>query len=150
MGYDLTVQGLIRKRAELAGHVEELHIKLASLMAALNAIDSSIRVFKPTIELDDLPCRIPPAPMTAFRGEFQRFLLDELRKAGRPLSTLELAESVMARRALDPSDKIVSKLIARRTGYALCKLRKAGKVVSRSIDRRGGLQEWRLVQIKLP
>ena len=142
MGYDLTVQGLIRKRAELAGEVEALHMQLASLMAALNAIDSSIRVFKPTIELDDLPCRIPPAPMTAFRGEFQRFLLDQLRHAARPLSTLELAAAVMERRALDPTDKIVASLIARRTGYALCKMRRSGLVTSKAVDRKGGLQEW--------
>jgi len=142
MGYDLTVQGLIRKRAELAGQVEALHMQLASVMASLNAIDTSIRVFKPDIDLEDLPSRIPPAPMTAFRGEFQRFLLDELRKAGRPLSTLELAAMVMERRALDPTDKIIGKLIARRTGYALCKLRRNGMLTSRDVDRRGGLQEW--------
>jgi hypothetical protein len=142
MGYDLTVQGLIRKRAELAGQVEALHMQLSSLMASLNAIDTSIRVFKPDIDLEDLPSRIPPAPLTAFRGEFQRFLLDELRKADRPLSTLELAASVMERRALDPADKIVSRLIARRTGYSLCKMRRSGLVTSRAIDRRGGLQEW--------
>ena len=149
MGYDLTVHGLIRKRADLAGQVEALHIHLASLMASLNAIDTSIRVFKPDIDLEDLPSRIPPAPMTAFRGEFQRFLLDELRKAERPLSTLELAASVMGRRMLDPTDKIVASLIARRTGYALCKMRKAGTVASRAIDRKGGLQEWSTSQFAI-
>ena len=147
MGYDLTVQGLIRKRAELAGDVEALHIKLASLYAALNALDTSIRVFKPAIELDDLPCRVPPAPMTAFRGEFQRFLLDRLRNAERPLSTLELAADVMEQRKLDARDKIVASLIARRTGYALCKLRQKGLVTSRDIFRRGGLQEWTIVSV---
>lgn len=143
----MTVQGLIRKRAELAGQVEGLHMQLASLMVSLNAIDTSIRVFKPTVELDDLPCRIPPAPMTAFRGEFQRFLLDELRKAELPLSTLELAAMVMEKRLLDPTDRIVAQLIARRTGYALCKMRKKGMVTSRAIDRRGGLQEWKIAPV---
>lgn len=142
MGYDLTVQGLIRKRAELAGQVEALHMQLASLMASLNALDTSIRVFKPMVELDDLPSRVPPAAMTAHRGEFQRFLLDQLRKAERPLSTLELAAAVMEKRFLDPTDKIVASLIARRTGYALCKLRRNGVVTSRAVGRRGGLQEW--------
>lgn len=144
MGYDLTVQGLIRKRADLAGQVEALHMQLASLYASLNAIDTSIRVFKPAIDLDDLPTRIMPSPMTAYRGQFQRFLLDTLREAGLPMSTLELAAAVMGERMLDPTDKIVASLIARRTGYALCKLRRKGVVTSRDIYRRGGLQEWRV------
>lgn len=144
MGYDLAIHGLIRKRAELAGQVEGMHMQLASLYAALNAIDMSIRVFKPSIELDDLPTRILPAPMTAYRGQFQRFLLDTLRNSDHPLSTLELAAAVMGQRMLDPTDRIVASLIARRTGYALCKLRRKGVVTSRDIYRRGGLQEWRL------
>lgn len=130
MGYDLTVQGLIRKRAELAGQVEAMHCQLASLMNQLNAIDTSIRVLKPDIDLGDLPERIPPVPFTAFRGEFQRFLLDELRKANGPLDTFRLAEMVCERRALDATDKIVFRPIARCTGYALSKLRRSGKVHS--------------------
>ena len=143
MGYDLTVQGLIRKRAELAGQVEAMHCQLASLMAALNAIDTSIRVFRPDIDLGDLPERIPPAPFTAFRGEFQRFLLDALRKANGPMDTFRLAEMVCERRGLDAADKIVFRLIARRTGYALSKLRRAGKVESRRVSG-NGLMEWTL------
>ena len=117
---------------------------LASLMAQLNAIDTSIRVFRPAIDLGDLPAKIPPAPFTAFRGEFQRFLLDTLRGADRPLNTLELGEAVMATRALDASDKIVARLIARRTGYALCKLRRKGVVTSRRLGTRNGPMEWRI------
>lgn len=144
MGYDLTVQGLIRKRAEIAGQVENLHMELASLMAQLNALDSSIRVFKPGIELSDLPERLPPAPFTAFRGEVQRFLLEELRKANHPLTTFDLAAAVMERRGLDATDKIVFTLIARRTGYALSKLKRAGRVDSRRVSRNGWMA-WELV-----
>ncbi|HYC95041.1 MAG TPA: hypothetical protein VEB39_05015 [Sphingomicrobium sp.] len=143
MQYDLTVQGLIRKRAEIAGQVEAMHCQLASLMNQLNALDQSIRVFKPDIDLADLPERIPPAPFTAFRGEFQRFLLEELRKANKPRTTFELAEAVCERRSLDAADKIVFRLIARRTGYALSKMRRAGKVRSRRICG-NGMMEWAL------
>jgi hypothetical protein len=146
MGYDLTVQGLIRKRAEIAGQVEAMHCQLASMMSQLNALDQSIRVFKPDIDLADLPERVPPAPFTAFRGEFQRFLLDELRKANKPRTTFELAEAVCERRALDATDKIVFRLIARRTGYALAKLRKGGKVTSRRAHRSAPLS-WQLAVV---
>ena len=145
--YELTVHGLIRKRADLAGQVEALHMQLASLMAQLNAIDTSIRVFRPAIDLEDLPEGVPPAPFTAFRGEFQRFLLDTLREADRPLDTLELGRMVMERRALDPSDKIVARLIARRTGYALNKLRRKGIVTSRRLGGSNEPMEWRIAAI---
>lgn len=82
--YELTVHGLIRKRAELAGQVEALHIQLAGLMAQLHAIDTSIRVFRPAIDLEDLPDGVPPSPFTAFRGDFQRQLLEMLRASDRP------------------------------------------------------------------
>ena len=95
---------------------------MPTLTAQPNAIDTNIPVFRQPIDLGDLPAKIPPAPFAAFLGEFQRFLLDTLRAAGRPMDTLELGEAVMATRALDSSDKIVARLIARRTGYALCKL----------------------------
>lgn len=56
------------------GSVGALHLQRASLMAQLKAIGTSIRVFRPAIDLGDLPAKIQPAPFTAFRGEFQRLL----------------------------------------------------------------------------
>jgi len=143
MGYDLTVQGLIRKRAELAGQVEAMNAQLTATMAQLHALDTSIRIFKPEIDLDDLPSRMTPAPFSGFRGEIQRFLLDMLRKANGPQSTFDLAAAVMEKRGLDPADKIALNLIRKRTGYALAKLRRAGKVASGRAHRSAPL-EWKI------
>jgi hypothetical protein len=142
-GYDLTLSGLLRKRAEMAGEVEARQAQLGALIADLSHIDATIRIFRPDIDLADLPEKIAPAPFTGFRGEIQRFLMDELRKANHPLSTFDLAERIMQKRGLDPADRVIFKLIAKRTGYALAKLRKAGKAVSRSTHRAAPL-EWEL------
>lgn len=142
----MTVQGLIRKRAELAGEVEALNANITAHMAALNSIDASIRVFRPDIDLGDLPERVAVAPFTGFRGEIQRFLLDELRKANAPQSTFDLADKIMERRGLDATDKIVVSLIRKRTGYALAKLRKAGKAVSRARGK-GAPLSWMLSEV---
>ncbi len=75
--------------------------------------------------------------------EIQRFLLDALRRSNHPLNTQELADKLLAHRGLDASDKIVARLILRRTGYALAKLRKGGKVTS-SRSHRSALLEWSL------
>lgn len=141
MGYDLTVQGLLRKRAEMAGQAEAKQAELSALISALQHIDAAIRIFKPEIDLADLPEALPPAPYTAFRGEIQRFLMDQLRRSNHPLSTFDLADRLMEHRKLDPKDKIALNLIRKRTGYALAKLRKAGKVVSRQTHRSAPL-EW--------
>ena len=142
MGYDLTLSGLLRKRAEMAGQVEAQQAALGKLIADLSHIDAAIRVFRPDIDLADLPEKLAPAPFTGFRGEIQRFLLDELRKANHPLSTFDLAERVLAKRGLNGEDRTIVKLIQRRTGYALAKLRKAGKAVSER-DHRSAPLMWR-------
>lgn len=139
MGYDLTVQGLLRKRAELAGAAATLRQQLDDKLSALDHIDATIRVFIPDIDLDDLPTRAAPPAMTGVRGEFQRFLLDALRKAEGPLTTHDLARLVMAERGMNANDRIAFKLIAGRTGNALGKMRRAGKVESRSV---GAMLEW--------
>lgn len=145
MGYDLTLSGLLRKRAEMSGQVELQQAQLGKLIADLSHIDAAIRIFRPDIELEDLPERLAPAPFTGFRGEIQRFLIEELRKANAPQSTFDLADKIMAKRGLDPSDRVVRDLIRKRTGYALAKLRKASKVTSRRAHRSAPL-EWRLTQ----
>jgi len=142
-GYELTLAGLLRKRAEMCGQVEAMQAHLGALIADLSHIDATIRVFRPDIDLADLPEKLAPAPFTGFRGEIQRFLLDELRKANHPLSTFDLAERIMAKRGLDPTDRVVFKLISRRTGYGLAKLRKRGRVTSHRAHS-SAVMEWEL------
>jgi hypothetical protein len=145
MGYDLTLSGLLRKRAEMAGQAEALRVQLQGQLSALDHVDSVIRIFRPDIDLEDLPER-PVAPaLSGTRGDLQRFLIDQLRKANHPLDTFELAEAVMRERGLDPEDRVVVKLIQRRTGYALAKLRNKGNVTSGRAHRSAPL-EWSLVQ----
>jgi hypothetical protein len=145
MGYGHTIDGLLRKRAEMAGEVEALQAKLGALISDMTHIDATIRVFRPDIDLADLPEKLAPAPFTGFRGEIQRFLIDTLRTSERPMNTHELAAATMRKRGLDPSDRVMFNLIAKRTGYALAKLRKAGKATSKRAHRSAPL-EWELTR----
>ena len=129
-GYELTLQGLLRKRSYLAGQVEAHRSQLAQLL-----------LFKPEIDLGDLPERPVPPPNAAFRGEVQRFLLHTLRTAGKRMTTTELAQQVMAARRLDPRDRILAKLIERRTGNSLRRLRAQGWIDSGRYSL-GAEQEW--------
>jgi hypothetical protein len=127
----------------MAGQAEALRAQLTGMLSALDHIDAVIRILKPDIDLEDLPER-PVAPaLSGTRGDLQRFLIDELRKANHPLDTFELAEAVMRERGLDPSDLAVRKLLRHRTGYALSKLRNKGRVTSGRAHRSAPLS-WEL------
>jgi hypothetical protein len=143
MGYDLTLSGLLRKRAEMAGQAEALRAQTGELLSALDHIDAVIRILKPDIDLEDLPERPVPPALSGTRGDLQRFLIDQLRRANGPLSTFDLADRVMRERGLNPADLVVRKLIRHRTGYALAKLRNKGKVTSGRAHRSAPL-EWEL------
>jgi hypothetical protein len=87
---------------------------------------------------------VAPA-LSGTRGDLQRFLLDQLRRSNHPLDTFALAEAVMRERGLDAQDRVIVKLIQRRTGYALAKLRNKGKATSGRAHRSAPLQ-WAVVR----
>lgn len=140
------VYGLIRRRAETVGKIEALRDHLAIAMTDLDHLDATIRIFKPDIDLEELPMKRVPPPNAAFRGEVQRFLLHTLRKTTIPMTTQQLATAIMESRKLNVADKALHKQISQRTGNSLSKLRRGGFVVSeRATDAgRGSLLRWQL------
>lgn len=144
-GYILTLHGLLRKRGELSSEVEALRSQLGELLSALDHVDATIRVFKPDIDIEDLPERPAPPPNAAFRGEVQRFLLHTLKASGDPLSTSQLAEAVMVSRRLNVAGRVLAKLVLRRTGHSLGRLRRAGTIEG---ARFGSTAEcrWRIIE----
>lgn len=142
-GYDQTLSGLLRKRAELAAEVEKARQEWEIAGSALDAIDAAIRVFRPTIAPEDLPEKRPAPAYTGGTNEIQRYLLDLLRRSGKPIRTLEAAAAVMAERHIDPRDRVASTLIRKRCGEALGRLRLRGLVTG--VKYGSGVElEWRL------
>ena len=140
-GYTQTLFGLLRKRAELGGQIDAMHGELAQRMAELHAVEASIRVFKPDIDLEAMPVRQVAPAAAAFRGEMSRFFLDTLRAKPDGLTTAELAKAVMRARRLNEADLQLSRLILRRTGQSLKKLRERDFVHStKATD--GGMLRW--------
>jgi hypothetical protein len=140
-GYELTLTGLLRKRGELTSDVEALRDQLSAKLAALDAVDATIRVFNPNISPDVLPERPAPPPSAAFRGEVQRFLLHTLRTAAAPMRTTQLAHAIMANRNLSTADRVLTKLFEKRTGSSLGKLRRGGFIEGRRYGA-GAELEW--------
>src|ERR1700761_4349552 len=78
---------LIAKRREIAGQIEDLQRRMKLAVTELDNVESTIRIFKPDIDLSDFGPRPVPPPHAAFKGELSRILIDALHKTTIPLST---------------------------------------------------------------
>ncbi len=142
---NLTVRGLIKKRAEIAGRIQSLHEEAGRLIADLDHIDAALRIFDPEIDFQDMPMKLLPAPNAAFRGEFQRSLLEMLRGVQRWQTTDELTVKVMVQRRMNETDRALRVLTRKRVGHALKRLERKGVVVSRRMGK-GSLLSWRITK----
>lgn len=139
------VHGLIKKRAEIVGRIQALHAEAARLVADLDHLDCSLRIFDPEIDFDDMPVKALPPPNAAFRGEFQRSLLEMLRGSQRYQTTDELTVKVMVQRRMNENDMALRVRTRKRVGHALSRLRGKGVVASRKAGK-GALLTWRITK----
>ncbi|MEQ9663677.1 MAG: hypothetical protein RLN87_14145 [Parasphingopyxis sp.] len=96
-----TVSGLIRRRRELTGDILELLAKVDAITADVEALDRTIRLFDPDMDLDAIPAlQHRPQPHWAKHGEVSRAVMELLRQATEPLSTRAVAEAVQQRRGI--------------------------------------------------
>jgi len=136
-----TVSGLIDKRREIAGRIEHVQRELRALVADLDHIDAAIRIFDPDADIG--PAKRYPIAHQAFRGEMARHVLDALRRADRPVTSLEIARHVMEGRGLKDDGRAVI-VIRKRVGACLAKLREKGVV--RDVPMAGEYKGWEMVR----
>lgn len=139
------LNGLIKKRSEIAGRIQAIHAEAARLVAELDHLDCTIRLFAPEIDFQDIPVKALPPPNAAFRGEFQRSLLEFLRGQQRWLTTDDLTVKVMVQRRMNEADRALRVLTRKRVGHALTRLRRKGVVASRKAGK-GALLAWRITK----
>jgi hypothetical protein len=84
-----TVAGLIDKRREIAGRIEHVQRELRALVADLDHIDAAIRIIDPNADIG--PAKRYPAANAAFKGEMARHVMEALRRAKAPITSLEIA-----------------------------------------------------------
>lgn len=137
-----TVSGLVRKRAEIAGQIEVAQIALRRLIADLDHVDATIRIFAPEIATETIKSRPNPPQHQALRGEVKRTILDALREAQHPLTSADIALHVMAARCLPASDPNLKLIFVRRVCQALNLMRHKGVV--RSVEQPGRFLGWEL------
>ena len=136
---DHVISGLIRRRREMAGDILELLGRVDALANDLAALDQTLRLFAPGIDLDPIPAlQSRPKPDWALRGEVARLAFAILREAPEPLSSQAITAEVMARRDIAGE---VTKVQLKRVRKCLDRQRARGTLIAESV---GGVLCWRI------
>lgn len=136
---DHVISGLIRRRREMAGDILELLGKADVLANNLAALDQTLRLFAPGIDLAPIPAlQSRPKPDWALRGEVARMVFTILRDASEPLSTLAITAEAMVRRDIAGE---VTKVQVKRVRKCLDRQRTRGTLIAESV---GGVLCWRV------
>lgn len=133
------ISALRDKRGELAGQIDALQDQLRQAMIDLDHVDSTLRLFDPHIELDEIRPKPLPPRHHAFKGQVTRSILAMLRTEG-AMDAKAITIRLMAERDLNPNDKTLQKAMTKRIGAALRNLR--DRTLVQSQQGAGGLLVW--------
>lgn len=120
MKNETVVNGLIAKRAELAGDIERTHEALRKMVSDLEHLDQTILQFDPDYRVESIKAKAfrPPKDWSN-RGQMTRIVLSILRQAAEPLTARDVALELLVERALDKNDQRLLRLMTKRVSVAL-------------------------------
>lgn len=123
------ILALRRKRARIAGEIDQAERRIEPLRAALAHRDAVLRLFDATSNPELIPAIRPSTRGTLFRhGEQMRLILDALREAEGPLRTRPITEYDILAKGLPTDDWRVREGIADQVRIALGRLERRGLV----------------------
>ncbi|HVJ52203.1 MAG TPA: hypothetical protein VM689_07065 [Aliidongia sp.] len=109
-----------KKRAELAGQIDQAKCTLSNLISDLDAIDRAIRIFDPEMDVVSIPAKWPKAiDPVRLGGDIVHSVLDIMRSAGVPVSVNEIAKLLLIDRYMSTNDERVAKAARKRVYSAL-------------------------------
>lgn len=141
---DYMFEGLLKKRAELAGAIERTHEDLRKMVKDLENLDATIMQFAPKdFHVETIkPKAFRPPQDWARRGEMSRVILSILRMATEPMTTLDIATEMLITRALDQSDRRLLRLMTKRVGVSLRHMRDQN--VTEAAQGTGQFMVWKI------
>jgi hypothetical protein len=128
------LHALIRKRAEVAGKIQANQQELRGLVAELDALDSTLRIFDPDIDVCDIDPKPVPVRHQAFKGEVTRIVTSVLRKADDYVTSTDIAMVMMERRNLPRDDRSLVTLMTKRVGACLRKMLDKGLIEKKILE----------------
>jgi len=116
---DYVLDGLVKRRATLAGDIERGHETLKKLIADLEKLDATIAQFDPTYPIEGIRAKAFRHADWAHRGEMSRLVFSILRLAAEPLTSRDIALELLTTRALNRNDQRLLALMCKRVGVCL-------------------------------
>jgi hypothetical protein len=143
---DRVVAGLIEKRRELAGIIDELQRQLDQHRADLTHIDGVLRVLATDLDPATLkPKRTYRRNRYFARNELSRLCLGVLRAvAGEQLSADDIAGRVIAAKGFDVGDAILRAAIREQVGSIVKRLHRDGAIENIGAGR---ANKWKLADV---
>jgi hypothetical protein len=141
---DYMVEGLVRKRAELAGEMLRLQAELAQGARNLETLDAALKLVAPELDIPGIaPKMVKPPEDWSKRGEMSRVVFAILRTSQKPMTSREIAAEMIVQRGLAATPKLLN-LMTRRVAGCLRDKREQG-LVDNAPTRGGQYLEWRLI-----
>lgn len=137
--YSHTVSGLLQKRADLFNEAERIRDRLAEIRNDIGAMDRTLNVLGYAGDLDAAMPR-QKREVIFGRGELSKAIYGELREATEPLSSRDIARSIVAMRGEDARDRKYLSELTKRVSKALRGMREEGQV--RSVQNRNSNLMW--------
>lgn len=111
--FEHTITGLLTKRADLFNEGERIRDRLAEIRNDIDALDRTLGVLGYVGDLDAVMPRAKRHVLFG-RGELTRQVLTILRRAGKPLTSRQIAQEIVSDSGMDARDrKFVGELVKR-------------------------------------
>ena len=140
---DYMVEGLVKRRAALAGEMKRTQAALAQMARDLETLDGALRIVAPDLDIPAIaPKMVKPPEDWSKRGEMSRTVLGMLRLSAKPLTAREMAAEMIVHRGLAATPQLMN-LMTRRVATCLRDRRDQG-LVENAPTRGGQWLEWRI------
>ena len=140
------VEGLVKRRAALAGEMKATQERLAQMARDLETLDNAIKLVAPELDIPAIaPKMVKPPEDWSQRGEMSRQVLTTLRTSQRPLTSREIAAGMIIQRGLASTPKLLN-LMTRRVSGCLRDQRAKGRVEN-APTRGGQYLEWVIASV---
>ncbi len=133
------LSGLIRKRQELAADLDAAQATLGRVVASLDALDATIRLFSPDLDLD--AARVRSARRVGEpKHETTRQVLRVMREAGEAMSHRDISVAIMRSEGRGVEDRKAVEIMCRRVSDCVRRLVRQRIVVTGEAT--GGVLRW--------
>lgn len=105
------VTGLVAKRAEMSGLIQECQAEIDRIANEISHIDATIKLFSPEFDLRSIRAKQRRKQNKYFKpGECPRLVLDILRKTACAMTSRRISEAMMQVKGIEPNAEMIDQM----------------------------------------